>query len=275
MPELPEVETVRSALAPLLIGERFARIITHVPRLRTPLTIADIPQLLHQPVTALHRRAKYLLFEFDNGYYLLNHLGMSGSWRLEEAGSPLQKHDHAEFLLASGRILRYHDPRRFGILEAIPTDMPLAGHPYLQHLGAEPLSDVFTPQTLIQACRDKKKPIKNLLMDNRVVVGVGNIYASEALFLAGIRPQTPAGSIAPARLKRLHKAIREVLLAALQAGGTTIRSYSSLNGREGQFARHLWVYGRAGEPCEKCQRGIIRVVKQAGRSSFYCPVCQR
>ncbi len=274
MPELPEVETVRQALAPLLIGERFTRIITHVPRLRTSLIIADIPQLLHQPVTALYRRAKYLLFELDNGYYLLNHLGMSGSWRLEEADAPQQKHDHAEFLLASGRVLRYHDPRRFGMLEVIPPGMPLAGHSYLQHLGAEPLSDDFTPQTLIQACRNKTKPIKNLLMDNRVVVGVGNIYASEALFLAGIKPQTPAGRIAAGRLKHLHKAIRDVLLAALQAGGTTIRSYSSLNGREGQFARHLWVYGRAGEQCEKCQRAIIKQIKQAGRSSYYCPVCQ-
>ena len=275
MPELPEVETVLQALKPHLVNDKFTAIHTYINKLRTPLELSDRPELINQTITNLWRRAKYLILELENNYGLIMHLGMTGSWRLESTSSQRLKHDHVEFYLLSGLVLRYNDPRRFGqILVYEPTNN-IANHKLLANLGPEPLTDNFNAKWLVKVCKGKKKPIKSLIMDNAMVVGVGNIYASESLFQAGINPLLAAGSISSSRLKRLTKAIKNVLMAAIEAGGTTIKDYTSLNGEEGKFDRKLMVYGKAGQKCGKCNRGIIRQAYQGGRSTFYCPVCQR
>lgn len=275
MPELPEVETVLQALKPHLLNDEFTSIQTYVSKLRTPFDLCNRTELINQPITDLYRRAKYIIIEFANNYGLIIHLGMTGSWRLESTSIERQKHDHAEFYLLSGLVLRYNDPRRFGqILVFEPTEN-LYEHKLFSNLGPEPLTDNFNIKWLKRVCKGKKKPIKSLIMDNAIVVGVGNIYASESLFQAGINPLLAAGSISISRLKRLIEAIKNVLMAAIEAGGTTIKDYSSLNGEEGNFDRELMVYGKAGQKCTKCSRGIIKKAYQGGRSTFYCPVCQR
>ena len=275
MPELPEVETVLQALKPHLVGDSFSEINTHVSKLRTRLDLTDRPELLHQKITGLRRRAKYIILEMENGYKLIIHLGMTGSWRVESRSLERSKHDHAEFYLASGIILRYNDPRRFGQLIVIEPTEDITSHKLFANLAPEPLNKEFDVAWLKNACRNKKKPIKSLIMDNAMVVGVGNIYASESLFWAGINPLKPAGSLSSERLKRLVKAIKEVLTKAIEAGGSTIKDYSSVNGEEGYFSRQLMVYAKGGEKCSKCRKGTIRHTNQSGRSTYYCPVCQR
>jgi formamidopyrimidine-DNA glycosylase len=275
MPELPEVETVLRALKPHLINDSFTAIKTYVGKLRTPLDIADRPELLHQKITNLWRRAKYIILELENDYGLLMHLGMTGSWRLESPFIERLKHDHVEFYLSSGLVLRYNDPRRFGQIMVIESINIITKYILLSKLGPEPLTNDFNINYMKNICRGKKKPMKSLLMDNAMVVGVGNIYASESLFHAGINPLLPAGSISRQRLQRLVTAIKNVLKTAIDAGGTTIKDYASLNGEEGNFDRELKVYGKTGEKCNKCGRGIIRQTYLSGRSTFYCPVCQR
>jgi formamidopyrimidine-DNA glycosylase len=275
MPELPEVETVLRALKPHLINDRFTAIRTYVNKLRTPLDLADRPELLKQKITNLWRRAKYIILELENNYGLIMHLGMTGSWRLESPSIERQKHDHAEFHLASGLVLRYNDPRRFGQIVVAESINIITKYKLLSNLGPEPLTNDFDTKWLKSACKGKRKPVKSLLMDNAVVVGVGNIYASESLFNAGINPLLPAGSISRPRLKRLTEAIKNILQTAIDAGGTTIKDYASLNGEEGNFDRELKVYGRTGKKCLKCRRGTIRQTYLSGRSTFYCPVCQR
>lgn len=275
MPELPEVETVLQALKPHLVNDKFTAILTYKTKLRTPLEISDRPELINQTITNLTRRAKYLILELENNYGLIMHLGMTGSWRLESTSSHRQKHDHVEFYLLSGLVLRYNDPRRFGQILVFEPTKNIAKHKLFAHLAPEPLSDNFNAKWLVKVCNVKKKPIKSLIMDNAMVVGVGNIYASESLFQAGINPLLAAGSISSGRLKRLTEAIKKVLIAAIEAGGTTIKDYTSLNGEEGRFDRKLMVYGKAGQKCGKCDRGIIKQAYQSGRSTFFCPVCQR
>jgi formamidopyrimidine-DNA glycosylase len=275
MPELPEVETVLRALKPHLINDSFTVIKTHVSKLRTPLDITDRPELLNQKITNLWRRAKYIILELENDYGLLMHLGMTGSWRLESPSIERQKHDHAEFYLSSGLVLRYNDSRRFGQIMIIESINIITKYKLLFKLDPEPLTHDFNTRYLKNICQGKKKPVKSLIMDNAIVVGVGNIYASESLFHAGINPLLPAGSISRQRLQRLVTAIKNVLQTAIDAGGTTIKDYTSLNGEEGNFGRELKVYGKTGEKCNKCARGIIRQTYLSGRSTFYCPVCQR
>ena len=275
MPELPEVETVLQALKPHLVNDKFTSIETYISKLRTPLDLVDSPQLLNQTITNLTRRAKYIILELENNYGLIFHLGMTGSWRLESTSVERQKHDHVEFYLLSGLVLRYNDPRRFGQIVAFEPMDNIAEHKLLARLGPEPLTGNFNHKWLRKVCKSKKKPVKSLIMDNANVVGVGNIYASESLFQAGINPLLAAGSISSARIKRLTESIKNVLIAAINAGGTTIKDYTSLNGEEGKFDRELKVYGRAGQKCSKCKRGVIKQVYQSGRSTFYCPVCQR
>ena len=275
MPELPEVETVLQALKPHLVNDKFSAIETHIDKLRTSLDLNDRPELINQTITRLSRRAKYIILEFENNYGLIFHLGMTGSWRLESTSIDRQKHDHVEFYLLSGLVLRYNDPRRFGQILVLDPDVNIANHKLLVKLGPEPLTDNFNKKWLVKVCRGKKKPIKSLIMDNTMVVGVGNIYASESLFRAGINPLLAAGSISTKRLQRLTEAIKNVLMAAIEAGGTTIKDYTSLNGEEGNFDRKLMVYGKVGQKCGSCDRGIIRQVFQSGRSTYYCPVCQR
>lgn len=274
MPELPEVETTRRGLEPHLVGQQISGLSVRQPRLRRPVPL-DLPgRLIGQSIHALQRRAKYLLIALDRGSILV-HLGMSGSLRLVETAAPYRLHDHLELVLANGKRLRFHDPRRFGIFEWIPysPEQALTEHPALCSLGPEPLAEGFDGDILWEASRRRRCAVKPLLMDGRVLVGVGNIYASEALFQAGIHPACPCDRIDLKAYRRLAEAIRLVLLAAIEQGGTTLRDFVGESGAPGYFAHSLMVYGRTGQPCKICGTPIERL-RLGGRSSFYCPTCQ-
>ncbi|MCB1773328.1 MAG: bifunctional DNA-formamidopyrimidine glycosylase/DNA-(apurinic or apyrimidinic site) lyase [Gammaproteobacteria bacterium] len=267
MPELPEVETTRRGIAPHLEGRRVSGCVVRQARLRWP--IPDLRHLSGQTVRSVRRRAKYLLIDFDHGSMII-HLGMSGSLRVLPCDRPPRTHDHFDLCLGK-QCLRLHDPRRFGAVLWSEGD-PLQ-HPRLRALGPEPLSDAFDGRYLHAQARGRKTAIKNLVMDGRVVVGVGNIYASEALFLAGIHPLRPSGRIALARLERLGDAIKLVLGRAIERGGTTLRDFVNETGEPGYFAQELMVYGRAGQPCRQCGTPVL--TRQIGqRASAYCPHCQ-
>ncbi|MEW6694459.1 Formamidopyrimidine-DNA glycosylase [Tepidimonas thermarum] len=268
MPELPEVEVTRLRIAERLSGARIQSLRLGLP-LRWPLGVE--PGLLRgRTIGAVRRRGKYLLMELDAGM-LLWHLGMSGSLMWSEAPAPPGRHDHVDLHTDRGT-LRLHDPRRFGaVVYARGEDDPLM-HRLLGHLGVEPLEEGFDPARFHAALRGRRAPIKAVLLAGDVVVGVGNIYASEALFRAGIRPTTPAMRLSRARAVRLHAAIREVLQRALAVGGSTLRDFR-VNGEPGHFQLEMWVYGRAGQPCRVCGTPI-RAIRQGQRSTFYCPRCQ-
>ena len=271
MPELPEVETTLRGLAPHLEGRRVASVVVRHPQLRWPVP-ENLPELLRgQTIRRLRRRAKYLLIEFDHGTLIL-HLGMSGSLRILPAKTPPEKHDHFDLVLANGKLMRLRDPRRFGAVLWHEGDA--AQHPLLAALGPEPLEKGFDTERLYRATRNKTAAIKLVIMDNRVVVGVGNIYASEALFRAGIRPQLAAGRLGRERCAQLVKEIRATLREAIEKGGSTLRDFVGSDGRPGYFQQHYWVYGRAGEPCRRCGTPV-KQLRQGQRSSFYCPKCQR
>jgi formamidopyrimidine-DNA glycosylase len=275
MPELPEVETVVNALRPYIEGRRIDSVTCMVDRLRRPLDLVGNRKLIGQEILSVWRRAKYILAELSGNHVLLLHLGMTGSFRIEPQGQECRPHDRVRLDLDDGMSWRFHDPRRFGQIEVLPISGPGALPDALPTLAPEPLSDAFDVDWLRAACRGRLRPIKNLIMDNALVVGVGNIYASESLFRAGIHPQQPAGELSLPRLRRLHAAIREVLREAISFGGTTIINFAGVDGSEGSFWRELHVYGRDGLPCLCCKRGKIRRLVMAGRSSFFCPVCQR
>lgn len=268
MPELPEVEVTRTRVAPHLEGARIAAVRMGLP-LRWPLGVA--PQALTgRRVVAVRRRGKYLLFELDQGLLLL-HLGMSGSLRWLTVPESPGQHDHFDLVTDRGT-LRLHDPRRFGaVVYADRYDDPVAQR-LLGGLGVEPLEDGFEPQRFHAALRGRRAPIKTVLMAGDVVVGVGNIYASESLFLARIRPTTPAMRLSRARVARLHGAVREVLQRALAVGGSTLRDFSA-DGHMGCFQLETWVYDRAGQPCRVCGTPI-RCIRQGQRSTYFCPRCQ-
>lgn len=272
MPELPEVETTRRGIAPWIEGVRVSGVELRQPLLRWPVPRALVRELPGRVVLTAERRAKFLLFRAEGDRTLMIHLGMSGSLRVLQAPAPPGRHDHLDLLLATANTVRFHDPRRFGSVDWVAGD-PLQ-HPLLRELGPEPLEPAFTPEYLAAACRGRKVAIKQLVMNGRVVVGVGNIYASEALFRAGIHPARAAGRIAAARLAALVTAIREVLEAAIREGGTTLRDFAWGENQRGYFRPALAVYGRAGEPCVRCD-GTVRAVVQGQRSTFYCPDCQR
>ena len=271
MPELPEVETTLRGIAPHLLHQRIAGVVIRNPRLRWEIP-GNLPELLHgQTVRDLQRRAKYLLVAFDRGTLIL-HLGMSGNLRIHPLGTAAGKHDHFDLLLENGKLLRLCDPRRFGAVLWQPGDV--AQHPLLAELGPEPLQSGFDADYLHAVTRKRKAAIKLAIMDSHVVVGVGNIYANEALFRAGIRPQTAAGRLSKERCACLTAAIREVLRAAIKQGGSSLRDYVDSDGKRGYFQQQYFVYGRTGEACRTCGT-TIRQVKQGQRSTFYCPVCQR
>ncbi len=271
MPELPEVETTLRGLAPHLVGRRVADVVIRHPQLRWPIP-RNLARLLRgQTIRAVTRRAKYLLVSFDNGTLIL-HLGMSGSLRMLAAPTPPAKHDHFDLVLEHGHAMRLRDPRRFGAVLWHAGD--IAQHPLIAALGREPLERQFTGQYLHQAAHARSLAIKQLIMDSHVVVGVGNIYANEALFRSGIRPLLAAGNVSLARCTRLAQAIRQTLRAAIKQGGSTLRDFTNSSGEPGYFQQHYFVYGRAGEPCRKCG-ATIRQIRQGQRSSFYCPRCQR
>jgi formamidopyrimidine-DNA glycosylase len=270
MPELPEVETTRRGVAPLLTGRIFTGAVLRQPRLRWPIDPELAERLAGRRVRQVARRAKYLLIELDDGATLIIHLGMSGSLRHLPADTPPERHDHVDLLLGE-HCLRYRDPRRFGAILYCPGPVEL--HPLLVKLGPEPLSDDFDGEVLFAACRGKTAPIKTVLMDNHVVVGVGNIYANEALFAAGVRPTRPAGQVSREECQRLAAAIRATLLRAIEAGGSTLRDFTDAIGKPGYFQQHYAVYGRDGLPCHACAT-LVQHTRLGQRSSFYCPHCQ-
>lgn len=273
MPELPEVENVRRSLQSQgLVGQRFSKIELLRKNLRTPLRVALKTNLPGQFVLSIVRRAKFLLFETEN-FILLNHLGMTGSWRIESGDFTAEKHDHVVLHFESGLKFVYNDPRRFGILELVPKN-ELANNRWLKHLGVEPLSDDFTQDSLFSGTRKRKAPIKGFLMNQKHVVGVGNIYASEALFMARVAPLKPAGRLKKTEAEKLVHCIREILKSAIQAGGSTISDYRNSKGEAGNFQSSFSVYDRKADPCPNCSAPIrARVI--AGRNTFWCPKCQR
>lgn len=269
MPELPEVETTLRGVAPHLIGRKIMEITVRDPRLRWPVP-ATVHELAGLKIDSARRRGKYLLFGTRAGT-LIMHLGMSGSLRIVDPDTPWRKHDHFAILLGSGKQLRLHDPRRFGcvLLAADPER-----HPLLAELGPEPLDEAFDAAHLFARSRGKSIAVKNFIMDSKIVVGVGNIYASEALFIAGIRPARPARKVTLAEYGRLVPAIRQVLAASIEAGGTTLRDFLNERGEPGYFAQSLRVYDREGLPCLRCNGTVKRIVL-GQRSTYFCPKCQK
>jgi len=273
MPELPEVETTRLSLLSSVKGRTITRVELKRDTLRIPFPKDFARHVNGQKVLDIRRRAKYLLFDLDNGDHMLAHLGMSGSFTLAEAKKHLlRKHDHALFFLDNGQVLVFHDPRRFGLIDLIKQGAE-AANPFLAHLGPEPLEKAFSATYLRAALAKRKGPIKPTLMDQRLVVGVGNIYASESLFLAGIHPSTPANETLD-HAEAIVKAIRQSLNAALKSGGSTLRDFTHGEGVTGYFQHQFNVYERQAEPCVACGRDI-RMITQAGRSSYFCATCQK
>lgn len=271
MPELPEVETTRRGIAPHLLDRQIDNIIIRNPNLRWPIPPSLSRQLRGQQIVSIDRRAKYLLLKVGKGTLIL-HLGMSGSLRLVTSETPFKKHDHFILELDSGMALRLHDPRRFGAV--LWHRGAIHEHPLLAELGPEPLQDDFNSDHLWNSCRGRKTSIKQHIMNSKVVVGVGNIYANEALFLAGIHPKRAAGRISQPRIIVLTHSIKSVLGSAIEQGGTTLRDFVDANGEPGYFSLKLQVYGKTGEPCEHCGAPIKQIVI-GQRSTFYCGHCQR
>ncbi len=270
MPELPEVETTRQGLLPRLQGRTLTQIVVRNPRLRWPVPDDLEARLAGWPLKTLERRGKYLLFDFGSATQIV-HLGMSGSLRFAGPGEPAALHDHIDWLFDDGATLRLRDPRRFGAV--LWTD-DVSRHPLLAHLGPEPLTPEFDAAYLHAQCQRRSAAIKQVIMDAQVVVGVGNIYASESLFHAGIRPATAARRLSRPACARLAEAIKRVLAAAIAAGGSSLRDYVASDGELGYFQLQTRVYDRAGLPCKACATPIRRIV-QGQRASFYCPACQR
>lgn len=270
MPELPEVETTRRGIAPHLEGQRVSRVIVRDRRLRWPIPDDLDTRLSGQRIVSVQRRAKYLLINAEVGT-LIAHLGMSGNLRLVDAGLAPLKHEHVDIELESGLALRYTDPRRFGAM--LWSSDPHA-HELLASLGPEPLTDLFDGERLFQLSRGRVMAVKPFIMDNAVVVGVGNIYATEALFAAGIDPRREAGGISRARYLRLAVEIKRVLAHAIERGGTTLRDFIGGDGQPGYFQQELFAYGRGGQPCKVCGRPL-REVRLGQRASVYCGACQK
>ncbi|MDF7675846.1 bifunctional DNA-formamidopyrimidine glycosylase/DNA-(apurinic or apyrimidinic site) lyase [Neisseriaceae bacterium ESL0693] len=272
MPELPEVETTRAGIAPFVTQQTITDVIVRQPKLRWPI-VDNLHEIIsHQPVLSIQRRAKYLIFQLPTGY-LMMHLGMSGSlriWSQDQAPAP-QKHDHVDILFSNGFLLRFHDPRRFGAVLWFAG--ALEHHPLLCHLGPEPLEADFNAAYLTDKLKTQKRAIKLALMDNKLVVGVGNIYANEALFHAGILPDRPALSLQPDECEILVEKIRQVLRAAIDAGGSSLRDFVNTRGENGHFQQEHFVYGQANQPCRICHTPIQKTII-GQRSSFYCTHCQ-
>ncbi len=280
MPELPEVETVRRALAPVLEGRRIQRAVARRPDLRFPLPEGFGQRLTGSRVQAVRRRAKFLMIELENGSVMISHLGMTGSYRIyKDTAPPPDKHEHIILLTDDGSDIRYNDPRRFGFMDLVEAEN-LASYPMLLNLGPEPLGDDFDGDVLSAALKNKQTPIKAALLDQTVVAGLGNIYVSEALYRAGISPKRKAASVAGVRARRLAGEIRNVLREAIDAGGSSISDHRQPTGELGYFQHHFAVYGREHEACPGCDCDISRTggiakIVQAGRSTFYCSRRQR
>ncbi|QNA90935.1 bifunctional DNA-formamidopyrimidine glycosylase/DNA-(apurinic or apyrimidinic site) lyase [Massilia sp. Dwa41.01b] len=277
MPELPEVEVTRRGVAPHLEGRVVEQVVFRREGLRWPFPAHIADKLVGQRISGVGRRGKYLLLGFDTGTLII-HLGMSGHLRVLPPGVEPKKHDHFDLVVSDGstqQVLRLHDPRRFGaVLWHANDDGELDQHVLLRGLGVEPLEEGFSAELLYRQTRKRSAPIKGVLLSGDIVVGVGNIYACESLFRAGISPKTPAGRISRARYERLATAIREVLAAAIVQGGSTLRDFIAVNGQSGYFQQTYFVYDRAGVPCRNCG-ALVQQIKQGQRSTFYCATCQR
>ncbi|WP_394753404.1 bifunctional DNA-formamidopyrimidine glycosylase/DNA-(apurinic or apyrimidinic site) lyase [Crenothrix sp.] len=270
MPELPEVETVCRGVAPHIIGQTIQKVIVRQPSLRWPVPSTLGNSLTGVTVQSVSRRAKYLLIATDQGTLII-HLGMSGSLRIVDSQQALKTHDHIDFVFADNIIMRYNDPRRFGAV--LWTNEPIGEHKLLKDLGPEPLLIYFTGEYLHTQSKNRKVPVKSFIMDSHVVVGVGNIYANEALFMAGIHPLKHAGQISLAEYNKLSDCIRTALANAIQQGGTTLRDFVNEAGKPGYFQQQLRVYGRAGLPCVSCQQ-LLQEVRLSNRSTVFCVSCQ-
>lgn len=269
MPELPEVETTRLGISPYIEGQTITKVVVRNYKLRWPIPSTIAETLTKQHINKITRRAKYLFFHCDSGTLLI-HLGMSGSLRLLKIHAEPEKHDHVDITVDNGYLLRYTDPRRFGAI--LWTEEPIDEHVLINQLGPEPLSSLFSTDYLKQKAKGRKSSIKTFIMNGKIVVGVGNIYANEALFLAGIHPKTVTGDISLDKFNKLVEAIKQVLEKAIAEGGTTLRDFKKSDGKPGYFAQHLNVYGRE-QACYHCG-SIIRLFKEAQRASYYCPLCQ-
>ena len=280
MPELPEVETIVRGLRPHLEGRRLVRVVQRRPDLRFPFPENFAARLTGRRVTGLGRRAKYMLIGLDGGEVLLCHLGMSGRMVLDRTkDAPLDPHDHVVFETDAGERIRFNDVRRFGFMDLV-AEQDLQAHKLLRDLGPEPLGNAFNGAALATALKGRRTPIKAALLDQRIVAGLGNIYACEALFHAGLSPRRQAYTVQGGRAQRLAWAVRDVLQRAIEAGGSSLRDYVQADGELGYFQHHWAVYGRETEPCPGCtceqaRTGGIRRITQAGRSTFYCPTRQR
>lgn len=270
MPELPEVETTKAGIIPIALSQTISKIIIRAPKLRWPIPKNIAKNLPGQVVRSIERRAKYLLLNFDTGTLII-HLGMSGRLRIMNTDTPAEKHDHVDICFSNGNYLRYTDPRRFGAI--LWTDRSALEHKLLIDLGPEPLTTAFTGKHLWQQAQNKKLPVKAFIMDAKVVVGVGNIYASEALFAAKIDPRKPAQQVTAEQYIELAKHIKRILKAAIAQGGTTLKDFYTAEGKPGYFSQKLQAYGRDKEPCMVCSTPIASVVI-GQRNTFYCPKCQ-
>lgn len=270
MPELPEVETIMNGLKPHIEGAVIQDVIVRQYQLRWPIPLTLKSDLNQKQIGCLARRGKYLLIPADTGT-LLVHLGMSGSLRMVSNKTLLNRHDHVDIILSNKAILRYSDPRRFGAL--LWTNNDVYNHPLLKSLGVEPLDEQFTPEYLMQRAINRRIPIKSFIMDSKIVTGIGNIYAAEALFMAAIHPATPAGLLTPIQHQQLVASIKQVLLSAIKQGGTTIKDFVNSQGKQGYFTQQLLVYGRAGQPCRRCKT-TLSGFQLGQRSTVFCANCQ-
>lgn len=271
MPELPEVETIRRCISPEIVGQTVTRVIVRNASLRWPVPTELVRCLPTQRIDAVERRAKYLVIRTDAGSAII-HLGMSGKLLICSQDKRVEKHDHLDMAFTNGKVLRFNDPRRFGC--ALWTSEDPARHPLLANLGKEPLEDDLTGEYLFHKSRGRSLKIKEFLMNSRIVVGIGNIYANESLFAAGIHPGRSAGHISLKRYERLNAAVKEVLTNAVKQGGTTLRDFCDAAGNPGYFQLKLMVYDRAGQPCPACG-SLIQQIRIGQRSTYFCKKCQR
>ena len=271
MPELPEVETTRRGIEPHIEQKKVSKVILRRKTLRWPITPALSRDLPGETIKSVSRRGKYLLLATQKGTLLI-HLGMSGSLRIVDTNRLAAKHDHVDIVFANDKVLRYTDPRRFGCI--LWETEPIESHPLLASLGPEPLDENFHADYVFKKSRTRSVAVKTFIMDSKVVVGVGNIYANESLFLAGINPRRSAGKISKLRYEKLVECIQQVLQQAIDVGGTTLRDFTGSDGEPGYFAQSLHVYGRKGEPCDLC-KGTLKEIRQGQRSTVYCSRCQK
>lgn len=271
MPELPEVETTCRGISPHILAMKITDVVVRNRRLRWPVPLALDKKLIGQIIRKIDRRAKYILLYTDTGCLIL-HLGMSGSLRITNTNTPAEKHDHVDIVFSNDKVLRLRDPRRFGSIHWTKAD-PYK-HRLLKKLGPEPLSNTFNGQYLHECASGRTLAIKNFIMDSRIVVGVGNIYANESLFISGILPRTKTGKVSLARCEKLATAIKHILQQAIGKGGTTLRDFSSAEGKPGYFQQELQVYARSGQPCFQCSLPI-KQIRLGQRSTFYCNNCQK